>query len=206
MTGYFHCLCADQELASAFGESVRGEARFAADGTLDVIDLTVILGVIHAKRRFGAQSVANPRILATLVKLERLFEREYPINRNRPANCAPAMGRYAGDRYFGGGAYYFSTLATAQFYYCLAETAAAGAEIVIAAENRTILAELLGEKPETLGIDRLPPIYRARLSRGLLDRGDMFMAIVRRYIPDSREMAEQFSQIDGAPASAKNLT
>ena len=132
MTGYFHCLCADQELASAFGESVRGVARFAADGTLDVIDLTVILGVIHAKRRFGAQSVANPRILATLVKLERLFEREYPINRSRPANCAPAMGRYAGDRYFGGGAYYFSTLATAQFYYCLAETAAAGAEIVIA--------------------------------------------------------------------------
>ena len=35
--GYFHFLRADDELEGVFGESVRGEARFAADGTLDVI-------------------------------------------------------------------------------------------------------------------------------------------------------------------------
>jgi glucoamylase len=54
---------------------------------------------------------------ATLMSLEALFDAEYPINRNRPGACAPAMGRYAADVYFSGGAYYFSTLAAAEFCY-----------------------------------------------------------------------------------------
>jgi len=53
---------------------------------------------------------------ATLAKLEALFDAEYAINRERGSR-APAMGRYAGDVYYSGGAYYFSTLAAAEFCF-----------------------------------------------------------------------------------------
>jgi glucoamylase len=68
---------------------------------------------------------------ATLAQLEALFDAQYPINRERPASCAPAMGRYAGDVYYSGGAYYFSTLAAAEFCFRAA---------VRAAEARQLLA------------------------------------------------------------------
>jgi glucoamylase len=58
---------------------------------------------------------------ATLEKLEQLFDRLYPINRNRPRGRAPALGRYEGDVYFSGGAYYFSTLGAAEFCYLAAD-------------------------------------------------------------------------------------
>jgi glucoamylase len=54
---------------------------------------------------------------ATLAKLEALFDAEYPINHGRPATRGAAMGRYKGDVYYSGGAYYFSTLAAAEFCY-----------------------------------------------------------------------------------------
>ena len=46
-----------------------------------------------------------------------LFGAAYPINQNRPAHNGPAMGRYAGDRYYSGGAYYFSTTGAAEFCF-----------------------------------------------------------------------------------------
>src|SRR5690606_9683261 len=48
------------------------------------------------------------------------------INRERPATRAPAMGRYEGDVYFSGGAYYFSTLGAAEFCFRAAAAHAAG--------------------------------------------------------------------------------
>ncbi len=57
---------------------------------------------------------------ATLEKLEQLFDRLYPINRQRPRERAPALGRYEGDVYFSGGAYYFSTLGAAEFCFLAA--------------------------------------------------------------------------------------
>jgi glucoamylase len=57
---------------------------------------------------------------ATLQRLESLFDAAYAINQVRPAHRAPAMGRYAGDVYFSGGAYYFSTLGAAEFCFLAA--------------------------------------------------------------------------------------
>jgi glucoamylase len=54
---------------------------------------------------------------STLGRLESLFDAAYDINRDRPTDRAPAMGRYAGDVYFSGGAYYFSTLGAAEFCF-----------------------------------------------------------------------------------------
>ncbi len=80
------------------------------------LDIAVILAAIHAGH--GAEhSVRDPRMQATLARLEALFDTLYPINHGRSAQTAPAMGRYAGDVYYSGGAYYFSTLGAAEFCF-----------------------------------------------------------------------------------------
>jgi glucoamylase len=87
------------------------------------LDIAVILSAIHIGDAAGAHSVDDPRMHATLHRLESLFDAAYPINHGRAAERGPAMGRYAGDVYYSGGAYYFSTLGAAEFCY----RAAAGA-------------------------------------------------------------------------------
>ena len=169
------------------------------------LDIAVVLAAIHAERRAGAHSVVDPKMLATLTALERLFE-DYPINRTRPRDCAPALGRYAGDSYFSGGAYYFSTLGAAQFYFLFAQAAVEGETILVTAESRTPLAELLGTAAAALNEGALADTLRPQLADAALHRGDMYLAMTRRHTPASRELSEQFSQYDGAPTSADNLT
>jgi glucoamylase len=81
------------------------------------LDISVIFAAIHAGADSATHSVHDPRMHATLARLEALFDAEYAINRNRGAARGPAMGRYAGDVYYSGGAYYFSTLAAAEFCF-----------------------------------------------------------------------------------------
>jgi glucoamylase len=72
------------------------------------LDISVILAANHAAAAPDAQ------LHATLSKLETMFGALYPINRGR---AAPALGRYANDTYYGGGAWYAATLAAAEFCY-----------------------------------------------------------------------------------------
>jgi glucoamylase len=72
-------------------------------------DISVILAANHARQE------CDPRLVATLNQLADLFRTDYAINRG--LDLGPAMGRYAGDRYYSGGAYYFSTLGAAEFCY-----------------------------------------------------------------------------------------
>ncbi len=86
------------------------------------LDIAVVLAAIHAQGESGAHTPHDPRIHATLARLEALFAAAYPINRQRRdregrAPRGPAMGRYAGDVYFSGGAYYFSTLGAAELCF-----------------------------------------------------------------------------------------
>ena len=75
-----------------------------------LLDIAVILAANHAR-------VEGVRYSETLKRLEALFEASYAINRDRPAGRGPALGRYARDKYYSGGAYYFSTLGAAEFCY-----------------------------------------------------------------------------------------
>jgi glucoamylase len=100
-------------------------SRVLASGqrTVKELDIAVILSAIHAEGEGEAHTVRDPRMQATLAKLEALFGRLYAINRHREAG--PAMGRYEGDVYYSGGAYFFSTLGAAEFCF---RAAAAGAD------------------------------------------------------------------------------
>ena len=97
-------------------------SRILASGarTTKELDVAVILAAIHALGDDSSHTVRDPRMQATLQRLEELFASIYPINRNRPAHAGPAMGRYKGDVYFSGGAYYFSTLGAAEFCFLAA--------------------------------------------------------------------------------------
>jgi len=91
------------------------------------LDIAVIFAAIHGTTQAGAggratahdaaHSVHDPRMQSTLSRLEALFDAEYPLNWNRPSGRGPALGRYKGDVYYSGGAYYFSTLAAAEFCF-----------------------------------------------------------------------------------------
>lgn len=92
------------------------------------LDIAVILAAIHAGGEGAAHTVHDPRMHATLRQLESLFDATYPINAARPEQRAPAMGRYRGDAYFSGGAYYFATLGAAEFCFLAARGNAAAQE------------------------------------------------------------------------------
>ena len=81
------------------------------------LDIAVILAAIHAAGDANPHIVHDPHMHATLAKLEALFDAAYPINHQRPEGRGTAMGRYAGDVYYSGGAFYFSTLGAAEFCY-----------------------------------------------------------------------------------------
>ena len=85
-----------------------------AGGRDDLIDCASLLGVLDADLPDGAHSVDDPRVWTTLAALDELFAREFPINLGR---VAPALGRSRRDRYFGGGAWYVTTLAAASLCY-----------------------------------------------------------------------------------------
>jgi glucoamylase len=98
----------------------RSRLGVAEGNSAKELDIATILAASHARRKGGPHSVRDPRAQATMRCLENLFQRDYAINQALPADRAPAMGRYAGDVYYSGGAYYFATLGAAEFYYRLA--------------------------------------------------------------------------------------
>jgi glucoamylase len=80
------------------------------------LDISVVFAAIHAwNGSAGAHTAGDPRLQATFERLVDLFAAEYPINQS--GRAGPAMGRYRGDRYFSGGAYYFSTLGAAELCF-----------------------------------------------------------------------------------------
>jgi glucoamylase len=81
------------------------------------LDIAVILAALQCPADRATHSVCDPRVHATLGALDSVFDADYPINRCRPAARAPALGRYRADRYYSGGAYYFSTLAAAELCF-----------------------------------------------------------------------------------------
>jgi GH15 family glucan-1,4-alpha-glucosidase len=111
---------------NSYWDESRGylRSRFLSEGRSSTkqLDISVILAAIHTADA-GTPAIDEPQLLATFSKLEALFEQDYAINRDRPRDQGVAMGRYHGDVYFSGGAYFFSTLGAAEFCFRAAATA-----------------------------------------------------------------------------------
>ncbi|PNG26026.1 glycoside hydrolase family 15 protein [Methylocella silvestris] len=190
-------LDAAQEIATGlddFWSAPHGflRSRIAApdSGPQKELDIATVLAVIHAGRNAGPHSICDSRLIATLGRLEALFAKAYAINAARPGADAPAMGRYDGDRYYSGGAYFFSTLGAAEFYFKAAQAVAKG---------------LLDDASQWARLGLETEHDNNHLFDALMRRGDQFMATVAAYTPESGDLSEQFDQTDGAQTSAKNL-
>jgi glucoamylase len=141
--------------------------------------------------------VLDPRAQATLTALEEFFEAELDVNRELPSTRGPALGRYKGDRYYGGGAWYIATLAAAEFYFRLAQALNGGAQLPVTAENLRFRQRLGAPGPAADG---------AGLARLAVERGDRFMRTVRAFTPESGELSEQFDRTTGKQTSARHLS
>lgn len=87
----------------------------------ELLDISVVLGVLHARLPEGRHHVHDQGVADTLKKIEQMFDRLYPINSNRPKGIGAALGRYKNDTFpemdGGGGPWFIATLAAAEFYY-----------------------------------------------------------------------------------------
>jgi glucoamylase len=87
-----------------------------------MLDASVILSALHARDGSEVHSARDPKMHATLDRIEELFDRLLPINHGRPRDRAPAIGRFADDVYFSGGAWYALTLGAAELCFLAADT------------------------------------------------------------------------------------
>jgi glucoamylase len=128
-------------------------SRFMPPGATStkLLDVAVVLAAVHAGGSDNVHSACDPRMQATLERLEQLFDRLYPINHDRPRERAPALGRYEGDVYFSGGAYYFSTLGAAElcFLAAAAHAPASAARTQWAGHGDEFLATVRAFTPES---------------------------------------------------------
>jgi len=178
---------------SAYWSAADGYCRSRIDviggAPSKALDISVILGVLHAGRGAGTHSVLDSRAQATLTALEDLFDAEYALNHQRPPDQGPAMGRYAKDAYYGGNPWYLATLGAAEFYFKLAIVLRSGAEMAVADDNARFRERLAGKSP----------------AKAAFERGDKFMRTVQVYTPPSGDLSEQFDRATGAQTSAKRL-
>lgn len=93
-------------------------SRIAAPDSPKALDMSVILAVLHAGRAHGPHSVSDPRVAATFNRLKAHFAARYPLNRER--GLPFALGRFPGDVYFDGGAWFLCSFAAAEYEYRLA--------------------------------------------------------------------------------------
>lgn len=98
--------------------AIRPASAGSAD---DLLDAATLLAVLDADLPEGPHSIQDIRVHQTQAAIECMFARELPLNRAWPRDYGPALGRSRVDRYFGGGAWYVTTLSAAAIYYRLAQ-------------------------------------------------------------------------------------
>lgn len=81
------------------------------------LDSIVLLAVLHAGVADGPFSVLDPKVAATVERLEQFFAGYLPINAGREPADGVLLGRYLGDRYFEGGAFPIACFGLAEFHY-----------------------------------------------------------------------------------------
>jgi glucoamylase len=87
------------------------------------LDSATLLAALRAGPPEGDFSVRDPRVAATVGRLEALFAERLPINAGRAPADGLALGRYAGDRYLGGGVFLPCAFALAEYRYRRGELA-----------------------------------------------------------------------------------
>jgi glucoamylase len=103
-------------------------------------DFAVLMGVLHAGLVDGPHSIRDARVFYALGGFGALFSAAFGVNTHRSNGFA--YGRYNGDTYVGGGAWYPCTLGAAELYYQLGEVEAGDAIMAHVRENIPATGEI----------------------------------------------------------------
>ncbi len=171
------------------------------------LDSEVIVAVVDAARDGDRHSVLDDRVQATVAVLEQLFRSTYPINQR--SDVGLAYGRYAGDAYYGGNAWYFITAYYASFYYRLAARLEGGAPLAVTTRNLEFLRSALGEPaatPLAAGSAVQPgSALHGALAAALRRKADGVLERLRLHTPADGQLYEQIDARTGAPASSRGI-
>ncbi|MDT8345294.1 MAG: hypothetical protein RQ752_12800, partial [Thermohalobaculum sp.] len=153
-------------------------------------DAAVLLGVLLQPPGAATFGPADPRVLASILWLCDWSAAAFPVN----AGGAPAIGRGPGDRFFGGNPWLPTTLGMAEIHFALAGDVLDRGGLARSPQAERFLARL-GAVVDT-----------GALARGLIGRGEAFLATVRRHAPGDGRLPEQIDRASGAPTSCPDLT
>lgn len=175
------------------------------------LDVSVILGALHGQGSNGILSFNDDRLLATAHAIEMAFGSAYRINQDSSSSSgAVAIGRFTDDVYYGGNPWYITTAAFAELYYRIAETIKLEGGIVVTKNNlgflKAVLPSLDAQNLKSGEKILSSSVLGQQLLSGLSNKGDAFLAIVRKYAGSQGELAEQFDRDAGVPVSAYDLT
>ncbi len=175
------------------------------------LDSAVLLAVLHSEVQDAQFSVADPRVLATFLRLKDTFNSIYTINNNK--DYGTAIGRYPEDTYDGyktnsrGNPWVLATAGGAEFLYRLISNHIRNKRIQINDVNRDYYASLGGnpmlKSGQILGVmDR----DYSLIIKGLFEEADSFFNRVLFHRNADGSLSEQINRENGFLQGAPNLT
>lgn len=172
------------------------------------LDSNVILAAVHSGR-------IDSLVLSSARVIEKRDMLLFPLNADVSKRMGAAIGRYDGDRYFGGNPFYMTTLGMAELHYRVAEDIRRNG-VDVDGKNLEFFTSALpyGEFLQPGASFAPGSIEASRLAGALLAKGDSFVNRVARHAkvtPDasggySLPLPEQLDRNDGTPRSAADLT
>ncbi|MBL7555065.1 MAG: glycoside hydrolase family 15 protein [Bdellovibrionaceae bacterium] len=174
------------------------------------LDSAVLLGALHSEIEDAHFSVADPRVLASFLRMKSAFASIYTINKNTAYGTA--IGRYPEDTYDGyntnsrGNPWVLSTAAGAEYLYRLMMNHLKKKQIQINDFNRNYYADLSGSQLKTGQV--LTPMDRSYslVIKGLFEEADSYLTRVLFHRNADGSLSEQMNRENGYMQGAPNLT
>ncbi len=169
------------------------------------LDISSILGIIHAETNDGFYPVDHPHVLKTVLRLEDTFKGLYKINAYESNQLGLAIGRYPEDTYNGyntdgvGHAWFLATFAMAELHLKLAHQIKKNFRIT----NTDFYCRLLKYNDCNLLSRNLS---KANIISALYNKALGYFNRANYHAASDGRMSEQMNRYSGYMEGANNLT
>lgn len=180
-----------------------------------LLDISIILGVLHAGKAGSPFFVDDDRVIATMYELQQAFDYQYAVNRDRKneegLEMGPGIGRYPEDHYDGtstnglGNPWFLGTQAMAEYYLILWGQIKAHGSLVITDRSRPFFESIVRENLSQRRLHAGDPTFAAVL-QALQDRSDAFIRRAKFHTGEGGHQSEQFNRVHGQMQGAADLT
>lgn len=173
------------------------------------LDISVVLGVLHAGDNNGYYDVKSDRVLRTVSKIENTFKNLYGINTIEGEQLGTAIGRYPEDTYDGyttdseGHAWFLATFAMAEFHLKLSHALAQDFNIT----NTEFYCDLLELKQKECSLEGLTnEATKVAIIKNLRIKAQEFFNRANYHAGTNGHMSEQMNRHSGYMEGATDLT